>query len=69
MTVGNPTFEHINQFGTGVLKHRKHFGLIIDRNQVGLDVVGLANRMSEQLVLVSGAGTAALDRQALAGAG
>ena len=68
VAVGHPTFEHINQLGTGVLKHRKHFGLIVDGYQVGLYAVGLADGMTELLVLVADAGTAALDRQAFAGA-
>jgi hypothetical protein len=67
MTVSNPTLKHINQFGTRVLKHRKHLGLIIDGNQLWLDVVGLANRMTQQLILMASAGTTALDRQAFPG--
>jgi hypothetical protein len=65
MAVGNLALQHIKEFEPGMLEDGEDIGLVGQGDEVGLDDERTMRRVTEQLVLVAGAGAAALDGEAL----
>ncbi len=65
MAISHSALQHVNQLSTGMLKNRKHLGLIGDSNHVRFNRIRLANGVAKQLILMTCAGAAALDNQTL----
>ncbi len=62
VAVADLALQHVDELDAVMLEHREDVGILGQRDEVGLDREVTAQRMAEQLVLVSGARAAALDR-------
>ena len=67
MAIADLALQHVEELDPGMLEDREDVGILGQRDEIGLDRQALAQRVAEQLVLVAGAGAAALDREPLPG--
>src|SRR5882672_12043519 len=67
VAVADLALQHVQEFDAGMLEDREDVRLLRERDEIGLDGDVLAERVAQELILVAGAGAAALDREALPG--